>query len=53
MRDAMIGVQLGCAGIIQVLFEPVDDTNPDNPVELLRKSVTGRDPVGNSNCFIT
>ncbi|MFM7402352.1 MAG: XdhC family protein [Bacteroidota bacterium] len=43
-EDAMIGVQLGCAGIIQVLFEPVDDTNPDNPVELLRKSVTGRTP---------
>jgi xanthine/CO dehydrogenase XdhC/CoxF family maturation factor len=43
-EDAVIGVQLGCAGIIQVLFEPVDDTNPDNPVELLRKSVTGRTP---------
>lgn len=41
-EDAVIGVQLGCAGVIQVLFEPVDYTNPDNPVELLRKAVAGR-----------
>ena len=42
--DAVIGVQLGCAGVIQVLFEPVDDADPDNPLELLRKAVEGRTP---------
>ncbi len=31
-----IGVGLGCKGIIDVLIEPVDSTDPTNPVELLR-----------------
>jgi xanthine/CO dehydrogenase XdhC/CoxF family maturation factor len=34
--DAKFGVGLGCNGIIQVLIEPVDTTNPNNPVELLK-----------------
>ncbi|NGP75031.1 XdhC family protein [Balneolaceae bacterium YR4-1] len=37
--DAVIGAQLGCNGIIQVLFEPLDFEDPHNPVELLRKAV--------------
>jgi len=41
-EDVTIGVQLGCAGIIQVLFEPVDYAYPANPVELLRKAVARR-----------
>jgi xanthine dehydrogenase accessory factor len=40
--DATIGIQLGCAGIIQVLFEPIDSNNPDNPIQLLRKAVAVR-----------
>jgi xanthine/CO dehydrogenase XdhC/CoxF family maturation factor len=36
--DAIIGAQLGCNGIIQVLFEPVDPANDLNPVELLRRA---------------
>ena len=36
--DAVIGVQLGCNGIIQVLFEPIHFENPANPVELLKKA---------------
>src|SRR6056297_2218144 len=36
--DAVIGAQLGCNGIIQVLFEPVDPANDLNPVELLRRA---------------
>lgn len=36
--DAVIGAQLGCNGIIQVLFEPVDQVNELNPVELLRQA---------------
>lgn len=31
-----IGVGLGCKGIIDVLLEPIDPTDPLNPVELLR-----------------
>jgi xanthine dehydrogenase accessory factor len=41
-EDATIGIQLGCAGIIQVLFEPIDSNNPDNPIQLLRKAVAVR-----------
>jgi len=36
--DAVIGAQLGCNGIIQVLFEPVDPAIDLNPVELLRRA---------------
>jgi len=37
--DAVVGAQLGCNGIIQVLFEPIRFEQPDNPMELLRKVV--------------
>lgn len=34
--DAVIGAQLGCNGVIQVLFEPIDPDHSLNPCELLR-----------------
>ncbi|MCB7480163.1 XdhC family protein [Christiangramia sediminis] len=34
--DAVIGAQLGCNGVIQVLFEYVDFENKYNPCELLK-----------------
>ncbi len=37
--DLTVGVQLGCEGIIRVLFEPIDPEKPDNPIELIRKAV--------------
>lgn len=41
--DAVIGAQLGCNGIIQVLFEVADREEELNPVKLLEKAVsTGR-----------
>jgi xanthine dehydrogenase accessory factor len=40
--DATVGIQLGCAGIIQVLFEPINPGNPGNPIQLLRKVVALR-----------
>lgn len=40
--DATIGIQLGCAGIIRVLFEPINPNNQNNPVQLLRKAVALR-----------
>jgi len=41
-EDATIGIQLGCSGIIQVLFEPIDETDPLNPIELLKKAIQKR-----------
>lgn len=37
--DMSVGVQLGCAGVIHVLFEPI---GPNNPVELLKKLLSKR-----------
>ena len=34
--DARLGVGLGCNGIIQVLFEPINPGDPNNPIELLK-----------------
>lgn len=33
--DARFGVQLGCNGIVHILFEPIDPADPMNPVALL------------------
>ncbi len=35
--DSTIGVQLGCAGIIQILIEPLNTSNFQNPISLLKK----------------
>jgi xanthine dehydrogenase accessory factor len=40
--DVSIGVQLGCAGIIQVLFEPIDAETKNNPIHLLQKAIAKR-----------
>jgi len=34
--DAKFGVGLGCNGIIQVLIEPIDESDPNNPIEYLK-----------------
>jgi xanthine dehydrogenase accessory factor len=34
--DAKFGVGLGCNGIIQVLIEPIDEANPNNPIQFLK-----------------
>jgi xanthine dehydrogenase accessory factor len=33
--DARFGVQLGCNGIVYILFEPIDPLDPKNPVAML------------------
>lgn len=33
--DARFGVQLGCNGIVHILFEPIDPLDPKNPVAML------------------
>ena len=43
--DAKFGVQLGCNGIVHILFEPIDATYPDNPVAILNKFLHGRSDV--------
>lgn len=42
--DASLGIQLGCAGIIHVLFEPILSENNDNAITLLKKAVATRQP---------
>jgi len=40
--DASFGVQLGCNGIVHILFEPIDPEVPDNPIQLLKRVVEKR-----------
>src|ERR1700739_2572556 len=35
--DLQFGVQLGCNGIVHILFEPIPDGAGDNPLQLLRQ----------------
>lgn len=43
--DAIIGAQLGCNGIIQVLFEPLDYEDSSNPCELLKSVVVQKNSL--------
>ncbi len=49
--DAVIGAQLGCNGIIQVLFEPIDPGQVNNPIELLRRAEDHDQPVALVSVF--
>jgi xanthine dehydrogenase accessory factor len=40
--DAVFGVQLGCNGIVHILFEPIDPTQTNHPIALLEKSLMER-----------
>src|SRR6476619_5192817 len=40
--DAKLGMGLGCNGIIQVLIEPIDPSDHNNPFQILRSVVSGR-----------
>jgi xanthine dehydrogenase accessory factor len=40
-EDAKFGVQLGCNGIVHILFEPIIPGHP-NPIQLLQRSVAKR-----------
>lgn len=44
-NDAIIGAQLGCNGVIQVLFEPIDYQKENNPIELLRTLASSKQPM--------
>ena len=43
--DAVIGAQLGCNGIIQVLFEPLNYEDSHNPCELLKSVIGQKNPL--------
>lgn len=43
--DAVIGTQLGCNGIIQVLFEPLNYEDELNPCELLKTVIIQKNPI--------
>lgn len=40
--DASLGIQLGCNGIVHILFEYLDPTDPQNPISLLKKIANKR-----------
>lgn len=41
--DARFGVQLGCNGIVHILFEPILKDIPENQIQLLKHIATQRD----------
>ena len=43
--DAKLGIQLGCNGIVSILFEPIDPDCSDNPIQLLRSVIAKREPA--------
>ena len=40
--DLQFGVQLGCNGIVHILFEPINDTKAYHPIRLLRELIGER-----------
>ena len=40
--DAIFGVQLGCNGIVHILFEPIDENALSHPLILLKKAMKKR-----------
>lgn len=38
--DNTIGIQLGCNGIVHILFEPIDPAKENNPLALLEKATS-------------
>lgn len=43
--DILFGVQLGCNGIVHILFEPIDTNQTDNPIVILEKCLQHRSNV--------
>lgn len=43
--DAKLGIQLGCNGIVSILFEPIDAGRSDNPIRLLKTAIAERKPA--------
>ncbi|MES2005229.1 MAG: XdhC/CoxI family protein [Bacteroidota bacterium] len=43
--DAKLGIQLGCNGIVSILFEPIDGASVSHPIHILRKAIVERKPA--------
>jgi xanthine/CO dehydrogenase XdhC/CoxF family maturation factor len=43
--DAKLGIQLGCNGIVSILFEPIDEAYQSNPIHVLRIAIEKRAPA--------
>lgn len=43
--DLELGLQLGCNGIVHILFEYIDDNIQNNPIHLLQQLQTQREPA--------
>lgn len=43
-EDISFGIQLGCEGVIQVLFEPIHSPSSQHTFDLLRRAVADREP---------
>lgn len=43
--DAKLGIQLGCNGIVSILFEPIDEKDADNPIAVLKTNSASRKPA--------
>ena len=41
-EDQVFGVQLGCNGIVHILFEPINKTDKYNPIEILKLLLSER-----------
>lgn len=41
--DAKLGVQLGCNGIVYILFEPIQSSSLNNPIRILEKAIENRE----------
>lgn len=44
-EDAKLGVQLGCNGVVYILFEPINNDDEVNPISLLKRIVAQRQNV--------
>lgn len=44
-EDAEVGLQLGCNGIVHILFEYIDETLENNPIQLLQQLQAKRKPA--------
>ena len=43
--DARIGIQLGCNGIVSILFEPINMANSQHPIQIIRSIINQRKPA--------
>lgn len=48
-----LGIGLGCNGVIDVLLEPIDASQKDNPITIFEKLVAIKEPVAMATVFVS